>query len=92
MMHSPSGLLVERSGRDPTFSTGIKRELLAKVMSDVGTGEDLLAKLDLIDDRSPRAIPQGHGSTSKQPSCNDIAATAAKLEPTPHQADSSPGL
>ncbi len=37
----------------------IKRELLAKVMSDVGTGEALHANLNLIDDRSPRAIPQG---------------------------------
>jgi hypothetical protein len=37
----------------------IKRELLAKVMSDVGTGEELLANLNLIDDRSARAIPQG---------------------------------
>jgi hypothetical protein len=37
----------------------IKRELLAKVMSDIGTGEALLANLNLIDDRSPRSIPQG---------------------------------
>ena len=39
--------------------SAIKRELLAKVMSDVGTGEALISNLNLIDDRSPRAIPQG---------------------------------
>jgi NACHT conflict system protein len=39
--------------------SAIKRELLAKVLSDVGTGEAVISSLNLIDDRSPRAIPRG---------------------------------